>query len=784
MALPWLEAARFADTDGYQYDGPRYQWRWRDWVIDAYNSNMPFDEFTIEQLAGDLLPDATLQQRIATGFNRNHRYNSESGLVVEEFLLENAVDRVDTTATVWMGLTVGCARCHDHKFDPISQRDYYRLIAFFNSVPEGGRAVKAGNSDPVIVAPTDDQAIALREKELTVESARQRLAAGDKPQNGGLLIDRKLVAHFPLTDPATESWKLSDGATLSAEGIRLDGASSAVSEGEIKGVPLRANSRFSIAFWLKLASTESGVVVARMEPGASRPGIEVSVVEGGRLRFDLVTRWVAGIGRLETREPLPTDEWLHVTVTNDGSQTARRQGIYLNGRVVETEALISTNSNVGGVKDKQPIMLGRSQHEGSHSVQGHLRDLRIYSTDLWPEEVEILAAEYGGERRQEFSRIKMTPEYNSYVEAREELDRYRRTLPTVMVMEEAEAPKPSYIRVRGAYDQLGDQVQRQVPDSLPPMDESLPRDRLGFARWLMAPEHPLTARVAVNRYWQKLFGRGLVETPEDFGVQGQLPSHPELMDWLAVEFREGDWDVQRILKKILMSRTYRQSSTVTAEHLRLDPQNRWLARAPRLRLSGQAIRDQALFVSGLLHEKLGGPSVSPYQPDNLWAEMSMGMKYRQSKGSDLYRRSLYTIWKRTVAPPAMAVFDAADREACWVRRKTTNTPLQALTLMNEVTFVECARKMAERVLRQSDEPPLQFAFRLVTSRSPEASELAVLEQAWQDFQAHYDASPSEAQFLLSVGESDADAEIDPVSLAAMTAVCNLLLNLDEGIHRE
>ncbi|MBI1314525.1 DUF1553 domain-containing protein [bacterium] len=784
MALPWLDAARYADTDGYQFDGPRYQWRWRDWVIDAYNAKMPFDQFTVEQLAGDLLPDATLEQMIATGFNRNHRYNSEAGLVVEEFLLENAVDRVETTSTLWMGLTMGCARCHDHKYDPFTQRDYYGMIAFFNSVPEAGRAIKYGNSEPVILAPTRDQQAELAAKEQALAGARAELKPTGEPQQGGPLIDRKLVHRYALDSLPEENVKANGQPVFKDGALTLDGASTLELSGQKKSLSLRADSEFTVSFWLRPDSLVDSVIVSRQKGGTTRPGIELALVDGGRIQFDLITRWVAGTGRVTTKTKLAAGEWVHVTISNDGSQSANGQLIYLNGQPAETTVTYNTNSNTGGVDANRPLIVGGGIRPGAKNFTGAIRDLRLHETNLWPEEVAVLGEPLGSPARKELSRTKTTPGYARYVKLREDLEKYRRSLPTVMVMQDAAEPTPSYIRKRGVYHAYGEQVPRGTIAEFPPMDESLPRNRLGFAKWLVSPRHPLTARVAVNRYWQKYFGTGLVKTAEDFGVQGDPPSHPELLDWLATEFVRSGWDVATMQKLIMTSRTYRQVSRVTPELLEKDPENRLLARGPRIRLTGHALRDQALFVSGLLKERIGGPSVSPYQPANLWAEMSMGMKYQQSKGDDLYRRSLYTIWKRTVAPPAMAVFDAADREACWVKRKQTNTPLQALTLLNETGFIESARHFAVRMLKEGGNDPLNFGFRCITARHLKSTERDILQAALDEYRDQFAASPKEADRLISTGESPKNTDFDAVEIAAYTALANVLLNLDEVITRE
>ena len=784
MALPWLDAARYADTDGYQFDGPRFMWRWRDWVIDAYNSKMTFDQFTIEQLAGDLLPNPTLEQRIATGFNRNHRYNSEAGLVVEEFLLENAVDRVDTTSTLWMGLTVGCARCHDHKYDPISAKDYYQMIAFFNSITEAGRALKSHNSEPVIPAPTKVQQVELAKREAALAAAIAKLTPGDTPQNGGLLVDRKLLHHFSMKGLPDKNATSQGEVKFASDAAVFDGQSSLEFSGINKAATMRADQHFTLSLWINPSQLDDAIILSRQKGGTTRPGVEVAMVDGGKVQFDLISRWVAGVGRVRTKEPLKANQWTHLTISNDGSQSANGQHVFINGQRAEMVVSHNTNSNIGGVDEKRPLIVGSGIRPKSAKFAGMIRDLRLYDTDLWPEEIEILGAEYGGGKRKTFSLLKMTPEYVDYVKQRVGLETYLASLPTVMVMEETAQPKETFIRNRGVYHDYGEKVERAALSKLPPMEEGLPKNRLGLAKWLLSPDHPLTARVAVNRYWQRFFGTGLVKTAEDFGVQGEAPSHPELLDWLAVEFREGGWGVAGMQKRIAMSRTYRQQSHISPEALERDPENRLLARGARKRLSGHVLRDQALGVSGLLKERIGGPSVSPYQPANLWAEMSMGMKYKQSKGDDLYRRSLYTIWKRTVAPPAMAVFDSADREACWVKSKETNTPLQALTLLNEPAFVESARHLAVRMLEEGGDDPIGFGFRAVTARALDEKERNLFESAMVEYQSEFAENGEEAQKLISVGESPPSDAFPTSEIAAYTALANVFFNLDEVITRK
>lgn len=820
MALPWLDAARYADTDGYQNDGPRDMWRWRDWVIDAYNRNMPFDRFTIEQLAGDLLPDATLDQIIATGFNRNHRYNSESGIVFEEFLLENAVDRVDTTSTVWMGLTLGCARCHDHKYDPFSTKEYYQLISYFNNTSESGRARKFGNSEPWVTAPTQDQFKALLEKDTLISEAGAALAANDTSITEAQkqwestqahavsehdFLKRGLVRYYSFdgNDPGVGVLKGQPwfGNGLSGTAATLDGESQLVVESDPLFV---AENRFSISFWLKPDEVDGSVIFSRQETSTTRPGIAAELKDG-HLQFYILTRWVAGVGAVETIEKLNPGEWIHVTLTNDGSMRAKGIQIYLGGRIAETRELYNCNSNKDVFARKAKFRVGGGVV--GNNFKGQLDELRIYDRTLWDEEIAALAvpeqvreiAATAEKHRSLAAARKLRSHYlennaaeshrslaTSFFNARLERARYYDSLPTSMVMEELEQPKETHVRRRGVYHDRGEKVERELPEVLSSKVNNWPKNRLGLAQWLVSGKHPLTGRVAVNRYWLKYFGRGIVKSAEDFGIQGERPSHPELLDWLADEFVRLNWDIKSLQRLIVTSATYRQSSRVTSEMLERDPGNVLYARGPRQRLSAHATRDQALAISGLLNEKIGGPSVNPYQPENFWEDLS-NMKYTQSKGEDLYRRSLYTIWKRTIPPPSMAVLDAADRESCIVAPKRTNTPLQALALLNEKAFVEAARNFGQRILKEGGDlipEQVEFAFRSVASRSPKPEEQALLENAWRDYQSWYAEETEAANKLISVGESKPDLNLNPARLAAATTFANMLLNLDEVITKE
>jgi hypothetical protein len=818
MAWHWLEAARYADTDGYQNDGPREMWRWRDWVIEAFNRNMPFDQFTIEQIAGDLLPNPTHEQLIATAFNRNNRYNSEEGIPIDEFLLENAVDRVDTTATVWLGLTMGCARCHDHKYDPISQKEYYQLVDYFNDVAESGRAIKEGNSEPWMKTPTPMQDERLAELQRKIEQMKRKLADSEaaicdaqRIWQADLSFNKPVLSygldHYFSFDADDEKVKAKQGQPRLMDGPR--GKAAFVGDGgsfEVGKIPgMIGNGRFSIAFWLKPEHVDKGPVLSNEMPGTGRNGILVEFVNG-RLRWNNNTRWISGVSTVETVRILQPGEWVHITLTNDGTQRAAGMLIYVNGELQDVAVIRNTNSNKAKRDDGAGMNIGYSKHVGFW--KGEVDELRFYSQRTLsereaallavPESVPAIAAipeQKRSDLQSELLRIAFLEQaagadiaklLADVRQAEADREKYYDGLPTTMIMRDLATPRPSFIRKRGVYDQLGEQVYANVPAVFPPLPTNGPNTRLAFAKWLVSPEHPLTARVTVNRFWQMLFGRGLVKTAEDFGAQGEQPSHPELLDWLAAEFIASGWDQKHLLKTIVMSQTYRQNSSITREHLAKDPDNILLARAPRIRLAGNFLRDQALFASDLLVERLGGASVMTYQPVGLWEEAS-NATYRLAKGDDLYRRSLYTYWKRTLAPPTMALLDAGDRENCTVRTKHTNTPLQALTLLNDVTFVEAARKLGERMLREggdSEAELVTFAFRSVASRFPTIPELAVLTAALRDYRAEFQHDPKRAAKSLKVGQSPASKQFAAPELAAAATLANVILNLEEVTTRD
>jgi hypothetical protein len=833
MAIRWLEAARYADTNGYQSDGVRDMWRWRDWVIDAFRRNMPFDQFTIEQLAGDLLPNPTLAQRIATGFHRNHRTSAEGGIVDEEFRVEYVADRVETTATVWLGLTMGCARCHDHKYDPLRQKDFYQLFAFFNNLPEKGFVYNFGNEEPYIKAPVAEQQQQLARLDRAVHHARLQWAQlAGRPDAGPPAEFSDAVARGQILDPRQSSWSLaawSDSSPLGrAEAAWLHRIARQrrrdwlPSSGLLLNQRLASNNHFDGRRDVNLGTAvarfnhrdpltlsarirpaaPTGAILSRTEDYFEGTGYALYLIDG-RLRFHFVFRWTDLGLRVETEQPVPLDQWSHVAVTYDGNMKAKGVRIYLNG--VEQKLKVLFDQHLWPVDNKVPFRIGAGGGD-DYRFRGQIDDVRVWSRELDPLEVSAISTPstlaesaqippalrtpaQSAKLRLAFLDEFLPPEFRA---ARDqvraaELERasFFSAIPTVMVMVEG-PPRPAYLLKRGAYDAHGEQVHPEVPAILPPLPPGAPRNRLALAQWLVSPQNPLTARVTVNRFWQMLFGNGLVKTVEDFGSQGEWPIHPELLDWLAVEFIESGWNIRHILKTIVTSSTYRQSSRVTPELLERDPDNRLLARAPRLRLPAEMIRDQALAVSGLLVEKLGGPSVKPYQPPGLWQELTGGAGYKPDSGDGLYRRSLYTYWRRTIAPPSMINFDSPTRETCTVREGRTNTPLQALTLMNDVIFVEAARKLAERMILDGGAQPaarLDWGFRRVLSRPPSPPEMALLESALHDFSTRYRFDRDDAIDLTSVGDSTPPPSLDRKELAAYTAVASLLLNLDEAVTK-
>jgi hypothetical protein len=837
MAMGWLDAARYADTNGYNNDEPRTMWPWRDWVIRAFAENLPYDQFLTQQLAGDLLPNPTLSQKVATGFARNHVLTTEGGIIEEEYHVEYVADRVHTVSTVFLAMSMQCARCHDHKYDPLTQKDYYAFAGFFNNLPDKIVSYSKGPymADPLIKVPTPEQTAQLdrltaRQTEvarLLTERATQvdaDLAAWEAkltPAEIETLPSATLVARFDGSAPATpqptcDLVNLVDSkptgrvvGTVTRVPGKLGDAleftgSGHVDCGEIGA--FEADQSFTLSAWVFPTSNDASTVLSKMDDAAAHRGYDL-ILEGGKVASHIVHHWPDKGFKIVTKQPLPLKTWSHVALVYTGTREAAGATIYVNGQAQAVD--VTTGNKVEGtLKTDKPFHIGR-RNTGA-PFQGQIDEVQLYSSAVTPDDVMQLAA---GQALPGVKTLLAIPAADRTAEQRQSLRAwYLRTvdpvskqlreeqaalpaqikaaddaIPYTMIMGELEPRRPSYFLKRGQYDQKGDIVPLGVPASLPALPEGAPQNRLGFARWLTSPNHPLTARVAVNRWWELFFGTGLVETTEDFGIQGAYPSHPELLDWLATELIAQNWDTRAILKQIALSATYRQSSHIRADLAELDPANRWLARGPRNRLPAETIRDAALFHAGLLSPKVGGPSVKPYQPEGLWEDVSVERreKYAPDPGDGIYRRGLYTFWKRTCPPPSLSTFDAPDRETCLVRRARTNTPLQALVLMNDPTYVEAARKLAERALAAGldAESRAQALVKIVLAREATPAETEVLVALAQSAQTRFATKSAAVDQLLAVGRAPVDERFPRIDVAAWTTAAMAVLNLSEAITK-
>ena len=808
MARIWLDAARYGDTHGLHLDNERSIWPYRDWVIEAFNRNQPFDEFTIEQLAGDLLPKPSLGQRVATGFNRCNVTTSEGGSIDDEYYVRYAVDRVETTATVWLGLTAGCAVCHDHKFDPLSQKEFYQLFSYFFSLTERAMDGNALLPPPTVEVPSAAQ----RE-----EKARLTSEMGVANQAVAQILDNAQYEDsfrgnaFPAFKNLDKVWfddALPDGANRQGtlwEFVEapdhpvFSGKNSTTRTGE--GI----TQHFFTGAKDPLAIGKGDLLFAYvfLDPDNPPETVQLQFNDG---RWEHRATWGAdkcfGAGRdyegNRRKGDLPEKgKWVRLEVS--ASEVGLKPGAKLNGWAFTQFGGTVHWDKTGSVGASR---LSPEQQESLAIWEHYHRTIGGALPENIKKIVGVTVAERNETQNKELLRYYLENVNPAYVaqlaepkqkaaELKKRLDDLEKAIPATLVMEDRKKARQAHILERGEYTLTKEPVASSVPEWIAPAIEGAPENRLGLAQWLVQPRHPLTSRVTVNRYWQQFFGIGLVRTSEDFGVQGEQPSHPELLDWLAVDFVKSGWDNKRFLKQIVMSSTYQQSSRVTQEKLAADPENRLLARGPRFRLDAEVIRDQALAVSGLLIEKIGGKSVKPYQPAGLWEPVGFGGSntsvFVQDKGDKLYRRSMYTFWKRTVPPPSMATFDAPDRETCQVRRARTNTPLQALVLMNDVQFVEAARKFAERVLKEGGsnvQDQMGFAFRSVLTRRPNDFEMQSLINAFNEYAREFSTTPEAAVKLLSSGESPRDDQLDSNTLAAWTMITHLLLNLSETVTKE
>ncbi|MFN0054130.1 MAG: DUF1553 domain-containing protein [Planctomycetales bacterium] len=822
MAVPWLDAARYSDTDGYFTDAERKMWRWRDGLIRALNANQSFDQFTVEQLAGDLLPEPTLEQQVASGFHRNYMMNNETGIIDEEFRLEYVADRTDTTGAVWLGLTLGCARCHDHKYDPISQREYYQIFACFNNLPEKGLIYSEVAPEPSLTLVTEEERAA-RETLRQERTACEQQFAVHEPALVTALAEEEaqsLTVTTPTKSPrvtflfdkdlcgtgialvegsAVGPIRHKDGFLGSA--LEFDGSQQVAIPASAAG---EVNGPWTISLWIRPLAQSGATITASGTPDAPFRGLRVGL-QRLHVSVELVADPDKSLVSVVALEPLVAGRWQHVAIVHDGLRRAGGIGVFVDG--LPQAVRVHADGLSGQVPSGHPWRVGGFFQEPG--LNGRIDELRLYSENLSAQEAadrhgeELVQAirhtaadkRSAAQKQQlmgDYIRRRGSEELRALWQRLSELRRREAGLDaqvhTTLVMREMQPPRSTFILQRGQYDKPGDQVSPGALRILPPWPTGEPSNRLGLARWLVTPGHPLTSRVAVNRWWQQFFGEGLVRTTGDFGVQGEWPSHPELLDWLALRFEATGWDVKALHRLIVTSATYRQSSACSPALRERDPDNRLLARGPRNRLSAEAIRDQALAVGGLLVEELGGRSVKPWQPPGLWEAVSYNAEqsYVPDRGRGQYRRSLYTFWKRQAPPPAMLSFDGPTRETCLVKRSRTNTPLQALVLQNDPAFLEASRGLAAHLLEtesQSDQRRMQRACRSVLGRVPDADELARLLALLAAQRQDYDADPRATQGVLSVGDFRPRAGLNVAELAAWTTVISVLLNLDEAVTR-
>ena len=843
MAAIWMDVARYADSDGYLDDKHRDFTPWRDWVIKVFNENMPYDQFVTWQLAGDLIPDATKESILATAFNRLHRKNSEAGIIFEEYRTEYVADRTHTFGKAFLGLSLECARCHDHKYDPISQKEYYSVFGFFNSTHEIGTAVYGPGQTPgpslLLTTKEQQQIIDFIDKEIAgdehlLKQRKQSTGTDFKSWNKASNIEindlekrvnKSLIAHYPFDRVYKKDQDISLTPNVSGnkipakikEPLIRSGRKgkaffmddfSALQLGEKTGWFERTDP-FSVELWLHPDTLYDQVGIffhcENLRLGFKGYSFHLN---HNRLQFIIAHSWPSNALQVTTKQAIPIRDWTHITITYDGSSKANGVKIYMNGELAEVEndydnlyksilyePDIHTYGFAGFVMgDREKVKLFK---------QGGVDELKIYNRELTP--LEVLYTHHAGNfsnifknRGSEEQQALLHDYYlthhdkasnmlkDSLKVKRDRLNKLISDVKEIMVMGDLPEPRPTYLLERGVYDARGQQVFPGVPDNVFPFNKDLPSNRLGLSKWLFDKDNPLTARVFVNRIWQMYFGKGIVTTSEDFGNQGALPSHPKLLDWLAVSFMESGWDLKKMHKTIVMSATYRQSSAITEELIEKDPENVLLARAPRYRLPAEMIRDNVLAISGLLVNKAGGSSAYPYQPEGLWDEVSnkpWRYKYLQQPGEGLYRRSLYTIWKRTVPPPSMLIFDVSDRSVCTVRRRNTNTPLQALVLLNDTQFLEASRMLAQWVMEENAGNPdiqLEKSFRMITGRFPDQTEMSLLREFYETELERFDKNPEDALAYLSVGEIDWDRSVSPAKLSALTVVVNATINTDAG----
>ena len=817
MAIEWLDASRYADSSGYQTDSSRQNWPWRDWLIRAYNDNLPFDQFTIQQLAGDMLEHPNRDQIVATGFNRNHRLNGEGGIIAEEWRVETVIDRVETTAQTWMALSAGCARCHDHKYDPLSQKEFYSLFALFNNVPETGTNQgeahrNGGNVTPVYLLPSAEQEIELARLGKVVADAEAAVRA--EVANVEVLVAQWEDSIRPVLATPHEAWEPFEPLELRSIG----GASFRRSEDGTWFVEGKLTPRDTYEFETLVPADGLGGIRLEVLPDASLAGgggfgrsgngnvvvtkIEAEIEPPGDAK-------VIPVDLVRAEATYEQDGWPAASVLQmkgekgkgwgiDGNDPAKRQPRRIALFPARTVPLPENSRLVVRIRQEafdghtigrfrlafsaaEPALLGV---DGSKLPPAVHDALAVGAADRTPQQKAEIA---------KFYRANVDGPIRQAEKARESaaksLDAFKASLPSAMVMQEG-PQREAFVLLRGEYDKRGEQVTAALPAFLPPLPEGTKADRLALAKWLVSRDHPLTSRVWVNRTWERLFGTGLCKTSENLGSQAEYPSHPELLDWLAAEFMETGWDMKRIVKLLVTSAVYRQAATVTPAKLAADPPNRLLARAARIRLPAETVRDAALAAGGLIVPTIGGPSVRPWMPDGVWDETSKYgdlRGYVADTGPGRYRRTMYTIWKRTAAPPTMLLFDAPNRETCIVKRSRTNTPLQALALLNETTFVEAAHGLAKRMVADGGSTPadrIAHGFRLAIGRRPSEAELAALVDGFEADRAAFTAQPERAEKYAAVGLVKRPEAVPVVEFAAYSLAANVIVNLDEFVMRE
>ncbi|MEZ5042813.1 MAG: DUF1553 domain-containing protein [Saprospiraceae bacterium] len=846
MAQEWLDVARYADSHGYQDDLERSMWPWRDWVIQAFNQNLPYDRFVSWQLAGDLLPNATYEQKLATGFNRNHKITQEVGVIDEEYRVTYVLDRVNTFSTVFMGLTVECAQCHDHKYDPISQKEFYSLFSFFNNVPEKGRVDYGVEvAEPSLPLPADKIAelrtyirnlFDKQHKEVLNYASKQWAQGFEANQLKQTVktssIPKGLIAWYPFDyiendqirevtkgQPATVVNKVTPVQGKFSGGLAFMGTNYA---DLAPSAAINFNAPFTVSFWIK--SVDGGIrgPVLTAQSKTNKAGFVIETTGDKTFNFVLTNDQHKARLQILSKETLPVNKWTHIALTYDGSRKSQGVKLYMNGVLAEDPYTLSDNlqGNISpytdlflGARNPQSVVdegqVNENDFLGNNKglQAGQLDELMIFNRSLQAAEIADLStfnpiADLAAKTEKTETDLKrlfyhqllhqdadyqiMTNRLMEYKIRKGRMEDI--VLKPTMVMADMDTVRSTFVLERGQYDAPQEKVVAATPLAVLPFDQNYVKNRAGLVEWLLDPKNPLTARVAVNRYWQLIFGRGIVATPEDFGSQGALPSHPALLDWLAVDFRESGWDLKRLIKGMVLSATYQQSVETNSRLQQLDPENNYLARGPQQRLSAEMIRDHALAISGLLSSQIGGPSVKPYQPEGLWLQVASGnqslRKYIQDHDQDLYRRSLYTFWKRTIPPPSMTVFDAPQREQCTVKRRATSTPMQALVLLNDPQFTEASRLIAVRMLKEGGETladRVKFAFRLATSRAPSTAEVDLLIDLLEQEKADFAADPAAAKQLIAIGEYRIMEDFEPTELAAYTVVANAILNLTEAI---